>query len=222
MTPIQESLSIYSQLQTFGKEGDKDNRREEHWRDMKKRRFDDRWSENKIQQERRVLDERRRLEEQRLAGEEERKAQEEKERKQRQQRENLATVIAKAAKAAAEDEAAAASAAAAAKAEAEAKAAARAAKRKERAEKKSSMTPQEKEALKEKRLLKLIGAVVVKCMSKYAKSLDRENFKKYAREVCYVFALKIPSPTLLCADLRICSFFLPAYTSHCRKGEEVV
>lgn len=52
------------------------------------------------------------------------------------------------------------------------------------------MTPQAKEALKEKRLLKLVGAVVVKCMSKYAKSFDRDNFKKYAKELTQVIAEK--------------------------------
>src|SRR5438309_1049603 len=148
MTPIQETLTTYSRPQTFGKtlkEGERDNCREEHWRDMKKRRFDDRWSESNIQ-ERRAQDERRRADdEQRKAEDEQRKAQDEQAfRKIKKQQEDLATVIAKAAKAAAEDEAAAASAAAAAKAEAEVKAAARAAKRKERAERKSSMTPQEK------------------------------------------------------------------------------
>ena len=34
-----------------------------------------------------------------------------------------------------------------------------------------------------KRLLKLLGEVVVKCMSKYAKGLPRELFKKQAKEV---------------------------------------
>ncbi|KAJ6630080.1 hypothetical protein B0H10DRAFT_1984899 [Mycena sp. CBHHK59/15] len=48
---------------------------------------------------------------------------------------------------------------------------------------KKVQTPQEKEANKEKRLLKLVGAVVVKCMSKYGKSLDRDTFKKHAKEL---------------------------------------
>jgi len=43
-------------------------------------------------------------------------------------------------------------------------------------------TKEEKEANKEKRLLKLIGSVVVKCMSKYAKQLDHDQFKKNAKE----------------------------------------
>ena len=45
------------------------------------------------------------------------------------------------------------------------------------------LSAEEKEKLKEKRLLKLIGAVVVKCMTKYAKGLSKEMFKKYAKEV---------------------------------------
>lgn len=46
-----------------------------------------------------------------------------------------------------------------------------------------ALSAEEKEKLKEKRLLKLIGAVVVKCMTKYAKGLNKEMFKKYAKEV---------------------------------------
>jgi len=112
------------------------------------------------------------------------------ERQRQAQKQSLEHIIASAKKAAADEEAAAAAAIAEAKAKAEA-AAERAAKRKERAQKKASMTPQEKEALKEKRLLKLVGAVVVKCMSKYAKSLDRDNFKKYAKEVCCPVSLTL-------------------------------
>ena len=52
-------------------------------------------------------------------------------------------------------------------------------------EKKPSISKEEKEANKEKRLLKLIGAVVVKCMSKYQNQMDSEQFKKYAKEVGY-------------------------------------
>ena len=46
-----------------------------------------------------------------------------------------------------------------------------------------ALSAEEKEKLKEKRLMKLIGAVVVKCMTKYAKGLSKEMFKKYAKEV---------------------------------------
>ncbi|KAH6904496.1 histone-lysine N-methyltransferase [Coprinopsis sp. MPI-PUGE-AT-0042] len=78
--------------------------------------------------------------------------------------------------------------------EAEAKAKAdaeeRRAKRKARAAAKKAMTKEEKEALKEKRLLKLIGGVVVKCMSKYARNLPRDMFKKYAKELTQVIADK--------------------------------
>ncbi|PFH46282.1 hypothetical protein AMATHDRAFT_8013 [Amanita thiersii Skay4041] len=83
----------------------------------------------------------------------------------------------------------AAAAAAAEKAKAEKAAQAIAVKRKLKQPKKQQ-TPEEKEANKEKRLLKLIGAVVVKCMSKYAKSLNRELFKKYAKELTQVIADK--------------------------------
>lgn len=49
--------------------------------------------------------------------------------------------------------------------------------------KKKNLTSEEKEALKEKKLLKLVGAVVVKSMSKYSKQIDRDTFKKHAKEV---------------------------------------
>lgn len=65
--------------------------------------------------------------------------------------------------------------------------------RAERAERKSANgsgsgrkhreTPEQKEANKEKRLLKLVGAVVVKCMSKYAQQMEHDVFKKHAKEV---------------------------------------
>ncbi|PCH43100.1 SET domain-containing protein [Wolfiporia cocos MD-104 SS10] len=49
---------------------------------------------------------------------------------------------------------------------------------------------EEKEKLKEKRLLKLVGAVVVKCMSKYQKQMDHEHFKKHAKELTHIIAEK--------------------------------
>jgi hypothetical protein len=49
---------------------------------------------------------------------------------------------------------------------------------------KKPQTKEEKEANKEKRLQKLVGSVVVKCMSKYQKQLDHTQFKKHAKEVC--------------------------------------
>ncbi|KAJ2934753.1 hypothetical protein H1R20_g2333, partial [Candolleomyces eurysporus] len=86
---------------------------------------------------------------------------------------------------------------AAAKAEAEAKAAAEKAarieKKKARAAKKAAekkMSEEQKAAMKDKRLLKLVGAVVVKCMSKYAKGLSRDQFKKYAKELTQIIADK--------------------------------
>lgn len=45
------------------------------------------------------------------------------------------------------------------------------------------LSKEEREANKEKRLLKLIGAVVVRCMSKYKDQMDHDLFKKYAKEV---------------------------------------
>jgi hypothetical protein len=59
-------------------------------------------------------------------------------------------------------------------------------KEKEKERKHKKTTPQEranKEANKEKRLLKLVGAIVVKSMSKYVKGLGKEDFKKHAKEV---------------------------------------
>ena len=55
--------------------------------------------------------------------------------------------------------------------------------RKEKEKKKPGLSKEEKEALKEKKLKKLVGATVVKTMSKYQKYLDHEQFKKYAKEV---------------------------------------
>jgi len=109
-------------------------------------------------------------------------------------RQSIAAVIAAAAAAEAETVAAAEAAAA----EAEAAAIAAAAKAKEtpasgengaRRKHKSPRKPQtdeEKEANKEKRLLKLVGAVVVKCMSKHSKAMDHDLFKKHAKEVSHM------------------------------------
>lgn len=88
--------------------------------------------------------------------------------------------------AAAAEAVAAEAAATAAAAEAAAKQAAPpepATSRKKSRQPKKVQTPEEKEANKEKRLLKLVGAVVVRCMSKYAKSMDHDLFKKHAKEV---------------------------------------
>ncbi|KAI8990416.1 hypothetical protein BD414DRAFT_483561 [Trametes punicea] len=52
------------------------------------------------------------------------------------------------------------------------------------------LSNEEKEANKEKRLLKLIGAVVVKCMSKYKDQMDHDLFKKYAKELTQIIAEK--------------------------------
>ena len=91
-------------------------------------------------------------------------------------------LIAQVAAKAAEEEAAAAAAALQAKKLAE-EAAEKAERKKQRAALKKTMTPEEKERNKEKRLMKLVGAVVVKCMSKYSKQFDRDVFKQHAKEV---------------------------------------
>ncbi|KAL1701032.1 hypothetical protein EV121DRAFT_282934 [Schizophyllum commune] len=70
------------------------------------------------------------------------------------------------------------------------KAKARAERKTREREKKKHHKPEEKEAGKEKRLLKLVGEVVVKCMSKYAKGLPRELFKKQAKELTHIIADK--------------------------------
>jgi hypothetical protein len=55
--------------------------------------------------------------------------------------------------------------------------------RKEKEKQKPTLSKEEKEALKEKKLKKMVGAVVVKTMSKYQKYMDHDQFKKYAKEV---------------------------------------
>jgi len=55
-------------------------------------------------------------------------------------------------------------------------------KERERGEKKRHHDP-EREDNREKRLLKLVGAVVVKTMSKYRSRMDVDTFKKHAKEV---------------------------------------
>ncbi|KAF8901068.1 hypothetical protein CPB84DRAFT_1778391 [Gymnopilus junonius] len=109
-------------------------------------------------------------------------------REQKVMAQSVKSIIAAAAEAAVAEEAAAAATAAEAKAKAAA-AAEKVARRKERAQKKSQST-EDKEANKEKRLLKLVGAVVVKCMSKYSKSFDRDSFKKHAKELTQIIAEK--------------------------------
>ncbi|KAJ7270698.1 hypothetical protein B0H12DRAFT_1307104 [Mycena haematopus] len=103
----------------------------------------------------------------------------------------LATIIAAAVAQKAAEDAAATEAAAAVAAALAAKNAPRDHKRKHRSHKKAQKeTPEEKEANKEKRLLKLIGAVVVKSMTKHGKSLERDSFKKHAKELTHIIAEK--------------------------------
>jgi len=61
--------------------------------------------------------------------------------------------------------------------------------RKRQKPQKKHLTLEEKEANKEKRLLKLVGAVVVKCMSKHSKAMDHDLFKKHAKDVLYSLSL---------------------------------
>lgn len=58
-------------------------------------------------------------------------------------------------------------------------------KEQERKERKAHPKPsaEEREALKEKRLQKLISPIVVQCLSKHREQLDGELFKKHAKEV---------------------------------------
>lgn len=90
-----------------------------------------------------------------------------------------AVIVAAAEKAAAEETAAAEAATAAVQAAAAAAEAVAAAAEAAAAKKKAEAA----EANKDKRLLKLVGAVVVRCMSKYSKSMDHDEFKKHAKEV---------------------------------------
>ncbi|EGO02917.1 hypothetical protein SERLA73DRAFT_47203 [Serpula lacrymans var. lacrymans S7.3] len=55
---------------------------------------------------------------------------------------------------------------------------------------KKQQSKEEKEANKEKRLVKLVGAIVVKCMSKHSKKMDHEQFKKHAKELTHIIAEK--------------------------------
>jgi histone-lysine N-methyltransferase SETD2 len=102
----------------------------------------------------------------------------------------IQAIITSVAEARASAEAAAAAEAAELKAKEEL-AAMKVAKKKEEKEKKQRKQTEEskavKEANKEKRLLKLVGAAVVKSMSKYAKGLGKDEFKKHAKEVSLMF-----------------------------------
>ena len=50
--------------------------------------------------------------------------------------------------------------------------------------------------------MKLVGAVVVKSMSKYAKGLGKDDFKKYAKEVGSVVSLS-DLWTLMYIDIKL-------------------
>ncbi|TFY61091.1 hypothetical protein EVJ58_g4716 [Rhodofomes roseus] len=59
-----------------------------------------------------------------------------------------------------------------------------------RRKKRKQLSQEEREANKEKRLLKLVGAVIVKCMSKHRDQLDHDQFKKHAKELTHIIAEK--------------------------------
>lgn len=84
--------------------------------------------------------------------------------------------------------------------------------RKEREKKKPIMSREEREALKEKKLKKLVGSVVVKTMSKYQKYMDHDQFKKYAKEVG-----RFPFHAIL----PLLTGHHAADRDHCREREEV-
>ncbi|KAA1474184.1 SET domain-containing protein [Dentipellis sp. KUC8613] len=109
---------------------------------------------------------------------------------------DAAAIIAAAAAEQARQEAEAAAAAAKAAEEAAKKAARskeskeeRERRRRERKEKEKKRKA-DREANKNKRLLKLVGAVVVKCMSKYRSQMEVETFKKHAKELTHIIAEK--------------------------------
>ena len=59
-----------------------------------------------------------------------------------------------------------------------------------KAAEKAAMTPEEKERRKDRQILKLVGAVVVKVLSKYQDQFSREDFKKHAQEVRFMLILR--------------------------------
>ncbi|KAJ7353320.1 histone methyltransferase [Mycena albidolilacea] len=154
--------------------------------DLKRRRLlDDKPKPDPIDEARREAERQlreARLEAERQQREAERHQPERSRREAQATQAELSTIIATAVARKAAEDAAAAEAASAAAAALAVKNAPRDRKRKHRSQKKVQ-TPEEKEANKEKRLLKLVGAVVVKCMSKYGKSLERDSFKKHAKEL---------------------------------------
>jgi [histone H3]-lysine36 N-trimethyltransferase len=79
---------------------------------------------------------------------------------------------------------------------------------------KKPQSKEEKEANKEKRLQKLVGSVVVKCMSKYQKRLDHTQFKKHAKEVCGLYNIAV--------ILFLMKAVFAVNTNNCRQGKEVL
>ncbi|WVN89997.1 histone-lysine N-methyltransferase, H3 lysine-36 specific [Cryptococcus depauperatus CBS 7841] len=62
--------------------------------------------------------------------------------------------------------------------------------RRKRHKKSHNLTEEELAAQKEKRLMKLIGEVVVKSMSKYKEQMEHDTFKRYARECTQILVEK--------------------------------
>ncbi|KAF8264188.1 hypothetical protein EI94DRAFT_1871740 [Lactarius quietus] len=113
-------------------------------------------------------------------------------RLERKKAETAAIIAAAAAAQKAEEQRALLEAAAAAEARSkeEERQAERERKKKERKERKENGGGAGREDNREKRLLKLVGAVVVKTMSKYRARMDVDTFKKHAKELTHIIAEK--------------------------------
>jgi hypothetical protein len=88
-------------------------------------------------------------------------------------------------------------------------------KERERGEKKRHHDDRDREDNREKRLLKLVGAIVVKTMSKYRTRMDVDTFKKHAKEVGGI-------PTFSWVVSLTWLGWFTAHTYHCGEGEKVV
>lgn len=64
----------------------------------------------------------------------------------------------------------------------------------------------ERKVIKEKRLLKLVGMLMVRYMSKYFRKMDTNTFKKYAKEVHITFLAAFACHIFSCfiANLHCC------------------
>ena len=89
-------------------------------------------------------------------------------------------------------------------------------KERERRGEKKRHHDRDREDNRDKRLLKLVGAVVVKTMSKYRTRMDVDTFKKHAKEV-----RSIPIHFELFSFTYMAGMFT-AHTYYCGEGEKVV